>query len=345
MREGLIESQKYQFKMKNNGKNGNSSIYNSQNRNQAFKTKQLSSTRKELYTSQSRVCKSYNVDNESPDDLRKKLGIEIKPGRDDKNIQLKMPRIEEHRPNAEESNRKNKSNEKPSLNSLSKNHSLIINQFNTSPKQISHNNVEPIQKDEMKSSQLSLLKARSEHQKNTTSTSHLFEPDKLKLFKAESTIDEDKEKNNNSPQINNCTESKGTLTSLPSTKNFNKKRPLVKKTMKKTTSNRGFEKEFDRNDKNIPLTPTNEIVVSDKHSLNNSKTVKRSESNSKSITTKGEIDISLKNDLEIAQCLEDRMQNMLKLIEQIEKIKKVDLKPQKELFNKQLKVIIKKIKK
>ena len=340
MREGLIELQKSQLKKKNNAKKGNSSLYKSHNRNHDFKTKQLSPTKKELYTSKSRVCKSYNIETQSPDDLRKKLGIEIKQGRDDKNIPSKMPRTKQNLVHAEESDRENKSIEKASLNSLSENHSLVNNQFNTSSKQFFENNVDPIHKDEMKASQKSLLKARSEYKNNTSSTSRLFEPERLESVRAEPTIDEDKGEKNNSPQIDNCNESKGTLTSLPSAKNFNKKRQFVKK----TTTSRGFEKGFVENDKNIPLTPNNESVVSDKHSSTNNKTVKRSESNLKSITTKGEIDISFKNDLEIGQCLEDRMQNMLKLIERVEKMKKIDLKPQKELFNKQLKVIIKKIK-
>ena len=55
-------------------------------------------------------------------------------------------------------------------------------------------------------------------------------------------------------------------------------------------------------------------------------------------------DVRFLNNEEIAALLRERIKPVLGIIGQLEKLRKINLKPQKELFNKQIKAVINKIK-
>lgn len=284
-----------------------------------------------------------HTNNQSPEDLKRKLGIEIGPKREMRNLDTKMPVIKEKKAYAEESNHKDRSIDHVSLNSIPENRSIVVNQFNISPKLIKqHSNEASIQED-VKSSQLSLIKAKSDNQRMMKNSSKLFEADKYKSMKSELSIVENIEDDKEILPVEKAPETKKTMNSVASLKNFTKKNNLDQETVKKTTASKGFERDLAKKDKIVDSPSISESRATDRTEPKSTRTITQEDSKPKPTANRGDIDITLKNDVEIVECVEEKMQSIIKLLEQIEKVKKIDLKPQKELFNKQLKVVIKKI--
>lgn len=310
---------------------------------QVSKPKHFTPTRENSYQSEPRIKNDKNLNTELPDELKRKLGIEIGVKREPRNIDSRMPVIKEHNARAEQSNNKHNYTEQSSLNNIPENSSLILNEFNVKPKLVSHTSND-YQNEEMKSGQLSLMKARSDNQKANRANNKLFESDRLKPMKSEVSLGENKSDVAIPIPIEKIVDTKKNLVSMPSVKNFAKKSNIEHDKIKKITSSKGFDKEIVRREKPMVSTPNNETKTTDRMEISSTnKSTQGNDTKPKPTANKGEIDINMKNDIEISACLEEKIQGVIKMLDQIEKLKKIDLKPQKELFNKQLKVIIKKL--
>lgn len=121
---------------------------------------------------------------------------------------------------------------------------------------------------------------------------------------------------------------------IPSTKFY----PKSVKNSKKGTSVKSFTKQ-----KQMVKTPTSSNL-NKKEIAESRESNKRETPNGNNKQDKDDDDVKFKNNEEIAALLREKIKPVLNIISQLEKLRKINLKPQKELFNKQIKAVINKIK-
>ena len=152
---------------------------------------------------------------------------------------------------------------------------------------------------------------------------------KRKLFDLEKEVEE----LSNQTPLSSGTEEEEERT-IPSTKFYPKSTKNAKKEVK------GFGKQ-----RQMVKTPTssnlNKAEIPPKKK---SKEISKKEVPNGSVKQDNPDDVRFLNNEEIAALLRERIKPVLGIIGQLEKLRKINLKPQKELFNKQIKAVINKIK-
>ena len=266
------------------------------------------------YRSEARARPDNAAVSDSSDDLKRRLGIEIGAKREGRQMVSRMPVIKETVAHAEASDRKDDACERQ-MHTPDRSPPLL-NEFNARGKLASQTSNEFFN-DEPKVGATSLMKARSDNQRANRTPNRLFESERTKPAQSDTSFSD--KRGDEDALSDKLNDTKKSINSMHSVKNFTKKQTSEAESGRRFENIKTSERE--------PKASEQPSTTTEKPKAGNAK----------------DVDLSLKNDVEIAGMLEEKIQGVLRMMEQVEKLKKIDLKPQKELFNKQLKVIIKKL--